>query len=426
MGILKVIFFVFLQFLVINARNHCKSHFCGSKSFEVRFPFQLQGGRLQNCGYPSFILDCSIQRNRAVLNIRYSGDFHVRDMDYLKQEIQLMDLNLSSSPFMADYYQSYTFLRCPSDFTRSRFTTINCLSNSTIYVSNFFNEFCQGYEHVHYNCYFANPSFMAISVSEIPSDLDDDLKLTWNDPDCVDCEEKGGICGFENNTSREIHVFWILEQITSSKNISSLPSFDYKEEAASDHGRVKAISLGRQQLENCESINLKCSNEDITILNLPYSEEFFVQDIYYDEQEIQVYDPNNCLPRWLLNLNLSSSPLMAIEYQTYTFYSCPRELLLGSEFKVIDCLSNSTSATIASSFVPQELMEQVYKCKIIYTSSIPVSWLGQLDHWGTDSNLLLAWKDLSCKDCEGKFHSKVPFDNTFHHLFRVLENPICS
>lgn len=184
------------------------------------------------------------------------------------------------------------------------------------------------------------------------------------------------------------------------------------------------FNLSGQKLENCEYINLKCVNENITSINLPYSGEFYVQDIYYGLKIIQVYDPSNCLPRRLLNLNLSSSLLGAIEYQEYTFYSCPQDLL-ESDFTVIDCLSNSTSATVATSFASRELMEGEYMCKLMFTSSIPVS-PSQLDPWGSFSNLQLVWNDLSCKDCEGKFHSQVSFDNIFHHLFRVLEKPICT
>ncbi|CAI9785947.1 unnamed protein product [Fraxinus pennsylvanica] len=222
MGILKLIFSVFLQFLVINARNQCQTHFCGSNSFGVRFPFQLQGKRLQNCSYPGFVLDCSYRRNKAVLNIPYSGDFLVRDIDYLKQEIQLydandclprrlMDLNLSSSPFMADYYRNYTFLSCPSDYTRSQITTINCLSNSTISVlATSSMNLAKAMNMCSIIVTLPIPVSLAFQNQGFSSDLNGDLKLTWNVPDCIDCEVKRGICGFENSSSRkkEIQCFW--------------------------------------------------------------------------------------------------------------------------------------------------------------------------------------------------------------------------
>ncbi|KAL2511290.1 putative RING-H2 finger protein ATL21A [Abeliophyllum distichum] len=506
MGILKVVFFVFLKFLVINARNDCKTQFCGNNSFEVRFPFQLQGERLQNCGYSTdFVLDCSNWRNKAVLNIPYSGNFLVRSIDYLKQEIQiydpddclpgrLMDLNLSSSPFMADYYQNYTFFSCPSDIAKSRFTTINCLSNSTISVlATSSMNLARAMNMCSIIVTLPIPVSWPFQNQKFSSDLNDDLKLTWNVPDCVDCEEKSGICGFENSTSREIQCFpdpgtgksrglqifkiialsMVIPAITCSFLISCFmclmdrrhranaaarntatatvtPQSAAAAAAGLDDSTIESytkvvigesrrlpgpngvtcpiclvdynpkdtlrcipqcehcfhsecidewLRMNGQQLQNCEYINLKCSNKGIAILKLPYSEEFYIQNIYYDAQIIQIYDPSNCLPKRLLNLNLSSSPLRAIEYQKYTFYSCQPELL-GSEFKIIDCLSNSTSATVATSFEPPELMEGVYKCKTVFTSTIPVSWLGQLDYWGTDSNLHLAWNDLICNDCE--------------------------
>ncbi|CAA3003464.1 putative RING-H2 finger protein ATL21A [Olea europaea var. sylvestris] len=219
MGNLKVILFVFLQFLVVNARNHCQTQFCGSNSFEVRFPFQLQGEQLQNCGYPGFVLNCSIQRNKAVLNIPYSGDFLVRDIDYLKQEIQLydpndclpwrlMDFNLSSSPFMADYYRNYTFLSCPSDYTISQITTINCLSNSTVSVlATSSMNLARAMNMCSVIVTLPIPVSLPFQNQGFSSDLNDDLKLTWNIPDCIDCEVKGGTCGFENSSSRVIQCF---------------------------------------------------------------------------------------------------------------------------------------------------------------------------------------------------------------------------
>lgn len=192
---------------------------CGSNFFEVSFLCNYKADDSKTVAIPGFVMDCSIQRNRAVLNIPYSGDFHVRDVDYLKQEIQLydpndclpwrlMDFNLSSSPFMADYYRNYTFLSCPSDYTISQITTINCLSNSTVSVlATSSMNLARAMNMCSVIVTLPIPVSLPFQNQGFSSDLNDDLKLTWNIPDCIDCEVKGGTCGFENSSSRVIQCF---------------------------------------------------------------------------------------------------------------------------------------------------------------------------------------------------------------------------
>ncbi|XP_059663724.1 putative RING-H2 finger protein ATL21A, partial [Cornus florida] len=89
---------------------------------------------------------------------------------------------------------------------------------------------------------------------------------------------------------------------------------------------------------------------------LPYSGEFFIRDINYQTPQIQLYDPYYCLPRRLLDINLSGY------YQNYTFLSCPSELT-RSRFTSIDCLSNSTNTTLATSSMT--LVTSMTMCKIM-------------------------------------------------------------
>ncbi|KAL3517286.1 hypothetical protein ACH5RR_024188 [Cinchona calisaya] len=207
---------LFLLFLVIRARNDCPSFDCGYSNFTIRFPFRV-GQQPQNCGYPGFDLSCDNQGN-SILSLPYSGDFFVRDINYLTQEIQLYDyclprqllnLNLSSSPFKAAYTQNYTFLSCSSDIVRSKFTVIDCLSNSTTSI-------------------LATPSLTLaramnmctiLVTSPIPvswpsenedgfsAKLNGDLLLSWDLPNCEYCEANGEICGYAKNTTLEISCF---------------------------------------------------------------------------------------------------------------------------------------------------------------------------------------------------------------------------
>ncbi|KAI3444414.1 hypothetical protein Pfo_001079 [Paulownia fortunei] len=220
MGVLKIIFFALFLFQAIHAQNDCPSRFCGKNPFVVRFPFRLQGQQPPSCGYPGFDLSCTSQKPEVVvLNLPYSGDFWVRDINYLTQEIQLYDpngclprrllsLNLSSSPFIAGYSQNFTFLSCPPDLVATRFTTIDCLSNSTasVLATSSMN--------------LARAMNICSTIVTLPvpvswpqdddwlsSNLNEDLRLTWNVPNCEGCEARGGICGFENSTSDQILCF---------------------------------------------------------------------------------------------------------------------------------------------------------------------------------------------------------------------------
>ncbi|KAL2478688.1 RING-H2 finger protein ATL22 [Forsythia ovata] len=130
--------------------------------------------------------------------------------------------------------------------------------------------------------------------------------------------------------------------------------------------------LETQQPQNCKNpgFNLSCNNHGGAVLNLPYSSQFNVRNIYYYIGRIQLSDPNNCLPRRLLSLNLSLSPFRAVSYQNYTFLSCPRNLAT-SLTTAIDCLSNSTTSILATKY--QSEVMRLYMCKKIVTLPIPVS-----------------------------------------------------
>ncbi|KAJ7007830.1 RING-H2 finger protein ATL21A [Populus alba x Populus x berolinensis] len=201
----------------IRAAADCSISACSIGDVPVRFPFRIEGRQPRNCGYPGFDLSCNSQSS-TVLELPHSGDFLVRDINYLTQQIQLYDsdnclakrllqLNLSGSPFLGFFHQNYTFLSCPTQLVKSRFTTINCLSNSTISVlatssMSLVNAMSSSCEVI---------STLKIPVSQpvqynegFTSDLSEDLLLTWFSPDCSKCETQGSMCGFHGNASQEI------------------------------------------------------------------------------------------------------------------------------------------------------------------------------------------------------------------------------
>ncbi|KAL0426116.1 UNVERIFIED_CONTAM: putative RING-H2 finger protein ATL21C [Sesamum radiatum] len=148
---------------------------------------------------------------------------------------------------------------------------------------------------------------------------------------------------------------------------------------------------------------LKCNSQGLAVLNLPFSGDFYVRDIDYFRQKIQLYDPGHCLPGRLMNFSLSFSPFVAVTYQNYTFISCPPESPHNST--VISCLSNSTASVLATSLMSktEEILE-LKGCNVIVTLQIPVSSPDQYEYNGFDDDLLLAWDAPSCNgDCKDYF-----------------------
>lgn len=214
MDVFKVFLFLFLSLPLSFAANDCPYSLCANNGFPIRFPFRLPALQPKNCGYPGFTLRCN-NRGMTVLNLP-SGDFLIRNINYREQVVQLYDpnkclprrlleLNLSGSPFKAIYHQNYTFLSCPPDSTRSRFTTIDCLSNST---STILATSSMSLATTLTKCkiIFTLPipvSQPAQFDGSFSSDLNKDLQLTWTIPNCDDCEKNGGLCAFKNSTSQK-------------------------------------------------------------------------------------------------------------------------------------------------------------------------------------------------------------------------------
>ncbi|KAK9013730.1 hypothetical protein V6N11_041728 [Hibiscus sabdariffa] len=220
-----LIFFSFL-FSILHAAaaaaEPCSITMCGKNEVPIRFPFHQQGKQPQSCGYPGFYLGCDTQ-NMIHLKLPYSGDFFVRRINYLDQLIHLYDpdgclprrllsFNLSGSPFVAVFHHNYTFLSCPTQVMRSRFTsTIGCLSNSTHSVL--------ATSSIELAKRMASSSCRIITTVPIPvswpaesdedytAELDADIQLTWHAPHCGECEEQGGTCGLKDKTSKEIDCF---------------------------------------------------------------------------------------------------------------------------------------------------------------------------------------------------------------------------
>ncbi|XP_073128346.1 putative RING-H2 finger protein ATL21B [Henckelia pumila] len=168
------------------------------------------------------------------------------------------------------------------------------------------------------------------------------------------------------------------------------------------------FQLRGQNQKGCDylALNLTCSDiQDVPLLNLPNLGDFYVRSINYSANTIQLDDTNGCLPRRLIMYAKASSTspdLIALNYQNYTFFSCPNGNLSSSTFPVISCLSNSTFSVLATSSISRAQEINSLGCSVVETVSIPVLFPLQYEYNGFNDDLVLTWNADTCKACEKK------------------------
>ncbi|KAI3969763.1 hypothetical protein MKW92_038518 [Papaver armeniacum] len=80
--------------------------------------------------------------------------------------------------------------------------------------------------------------------------------------------------------------------------------------------------------EVCDSpcYTLSCDEMNKTVLELPDSGKFFVRNLYDFLHKIEIYDPDDCLPKRILKLNLLGTAYhlgeLGVSYHKYSFLNC--------------------------------------------------------------------------------------------------------
>ncbi|GMN31581.1 hypothetical protein TIFTF001_003322 [Ficus carica] len=244
----KTFFLCFSFFFVLVFRASADITTCGKASCmpggsPVHFPFRLRNRQnSSSCAYAArtgrFDLSCN---NRSQTLIRLgSGDFTVERIDYKEQSIWINDpddclprrflnqefANLTGETFQIANLQNYTFLNCSADMTMSFFTPIRCLGGGKDYeviaVPTAVWETSYG-SSVLPTSESASPApapspasgCSVIGIVPVPlsrsfywpsliSDLSADIQLTWRDPNCGACVQRGGECGYRSGSATEI------------------------------------------------------------------------------------------------------------------------------------------------------------------------------------------------------------------------------
>ena len=158
----------------------------------------------------------------------------------------------------------------------------------------------------------------------------------------------------------------------------------------------------RQPDQHCgyPGFDLYCSDKNHTVLELTSSVKAFVKHIDYESQLINVIDSDNCFPRKIRELNLSSSPFQFHDFLLdYSLFNCtpPETDRVGYEsYDPIHCLSSRRHLVYAFISVADIDDLPILSCTKMYSvpSFPPSIWY--------DPPLVLTWSKPKCGDCEVK------------------------
>ncbi|WCJ41423.1 PR5-like receptor kinase [Euphorbia peplus] len=204
-------FLLFISFPTSVHTNECKSSRCGSNGPLVRFPFRIQGKQPHHCGYPGhwFVLSC-LENNDTVLQLTPSWKLSIRKIYYKSQVFsaydsdgclarRLLNFNLSVSPFQFND-PTYEFSLFNCSYSAEDNNRVPCLSNLQYVVYGL-------YSYVSLGKFLNMLSCTKIhDISPIPYSYlyqqQNNLELSWSDPNCRSCERKGKYCRLQSNSSR--------------------------------------------------------------------------------------------------------------------------------------------------------------------------------------------------------------------------------
>ncbi|KAL8141597.1 LOW QUALITY PROTEIN: hypothetical protein V2J09_014629 [Rumex salicifolius] len=299
----------------------------------IRFPFMAAGSNSSGrCGYPGFELTCDSQNLQPVLTLPSSGDFTVQAINYVNQVVLVSDpenclpkrilkLKLAGTPFSGSENRNHTFVNCTNLNSSSSVVMaapIPCLSggNHTVYVT--YLESAVDSLVGSGQCRVMNsvwsPSMWPLYESSNDSGSGPDLDragmaLGWDSPDCSNCERHRGSCGFVGDSGLDVGCS--VSNITRSE-FSLCPTSYY--DGGGDQRppiRFSFTTGGSNHSRRCgyPGFHLHCDQRtQQPTVSLSSSGNFTVQVIDYSNQLIWMSDPERCLPKRILALDLTGSP----------------------------------------------------------------------------------------------------------------------
>ncbi|KDP22160.1 hypothetical protein JCGZ_25991 [Jatropha curcas] len=157
--------------------------------------------------------------------------------------------------------------------------------------------------------------------------------------------------------------------------------------------------LKNRQPDHCglPGFDVSCTETEDTLIDLPSSVKLYIDKIDYVSQVIYTSDPNNCLPKQLLNFNLVDSPFKfeGSFRSDYVFFNCSsidRNLYLS-----MPCLSVPGYDVHAfATDYPVASLALTSCTKMYNVSSVPMDFISR------DNVLSLNWSNPACGSCEAQ------------------------
>ena len=144
---------------------------------------------------------------------------------------------------------------------------------------------------------------------------------------------------------------------------------------------------------NLPGFELLCNDKDETLLKLPTAPvTFFVKHIDYLSQQVQIYDPDNCLPSQLLALGNSSVSPFQFKSPDYNYDA-------KNNVSFFNCATRSCPISQLDSggdFLNPQLISCTKVRDVLF-----VEW--NIPEWSDDQNtLFLGWSTPECSHCEAQ------------------------
>lgn len=140
--------------------------------------------------------------------------------------------------------------------------------------------------------------------------------------------------------------------------------------------------------------DLLCTeNKKTLILELPnVPTKLAVRKIDYKSQQIQIYDPANCLPSQLLQL--SSASISPFQFPSYDYAFKTRR---NFSFFRCDSMSSSCPILLLSSYLDVIRFPEILSCTKV-KDVLSANWMDQYSLY--DPTVTIEWSKPDCKHCE--------------------------
>ncbi|KAL0009579.1 hypothetical protein SO802_011081 [Lithocarpus litseifolius] len=199
-----------------------------------------------------------------------------------------------------------------------------------------------------------------------------------------------------------IHLFcFVLLANANATEFGVEPDNGCEEARCGDDGPTIQFPfwLKDQQPEHCgyPGFELSCTGDSRTMLELPHLGKFYVEDIDYTHQWINLYGPDGCNDPRLVP-HLTSSPFEIYNYymSNYTFFNCSTNKDSSwDRVKLIPCLSSTHHYQIVALSSDEEASYAPQSCWKMYDSETNPSFWNYVDQ----NYISFHWESPNCVSC---------------------------